>query len=156
MNRSFYVLAFFCLNLIFPSSIISQDSDQNWFSNLEKATEDALITNKNILVVFSGSDWCRPCMKFKEDVLTHSSFTKFAYGKLNVLYLDFPAKKKNKLSKEQQAHNEALAEEFNRNGVFPKIILLNSKAEVVSEIPYEGQQANEFIANVKTKMNSND
>jgi len=42
--------------------------------------------------------------------------------RLVVLYLDFPAKRKNRLSKEQTAHNEALAERFNKSGAFPKLM----------------------------------
>ena len=64
---------------------------------------------------------------------------------IDVLYLDFPAKKKNKLSKEQTAHNESLAEKYNQSGLFPHIILMDKNEKIVKTISYEGQDVDTFI-----------
>ena len=36
---------------------------QNWQTTFDNAKTVAEKENKNILLVFSGSDWCGPCMK---------------------------------------------------------------------------------------------
>ena len=51
----------------------------------------------------------------------------FAKDNLVLLNLDFPAKKANRLSEEQTEHNEALAEKYNKKGVFPLLVVLNEK-----------------------------
>ena len=115
-----------------------------WFTNIEEAKSTATENGQNILMVFAGSDWCKPCMQFKKDILNNNDFTSQNNENLVVLYLDFPARKKNKLSKEQTKHNEALADQFNRSGVFPKIILLDAQAKKLKEISFEGQSVKAF------------
>ena len=96
-------------------------------------------------MVFGGSDWCRPCIQFKKEILDASSFRENTNGKVAVLYLDFPSKKKNRLSKEATKHNEALAAKYNTSGTFPKIILMNKAMVKIREISYEGQSSSDFI-----------
>jgi thioredoxin-related protein len=98
-----------------------------------------------ILMVFAGSDWCRPCMQFKQQVLTNEAFLAYADTALVILYLDFPAKKKNQLDSGQLKHNEALAERYNKSGAFPAIIMLNAQEEILAKLVYRQQTAEEFI-----------
>lgn len=41
---------------------------QNWQTNFEEAKVLAQKENKNIVLVFSGSDWCAPCMKLEKNI----------------------------------------------------------------------------------------
>jgi hypothetical protein len=45
---------------------------------------------------------------------------------------DFPRLKKNKLSNEEQKINDALADKFNKDGVFPKLVLMNSEGKILA------------------------
>ena len=121
----------------------------SWQTNFDEAKVIATEEEKNILMIFAGSDWCGPCIKLKKTVLLDGEFVEYQNSKLILLYLDFPARKKNKLSKIQTAHNEALASIYNASGVFPKIVLLNSDGEVLKDIKYEGQSTKAFINNVE-------
>ena len=38
-------------------------SAQNWETTWKDATQKASAENKKIVLVFSGSDWCIPCIK---------------------------------------------------------------------------------------------
>ena len=116
-----------------------------WFTDLAEAQNFAAENQTKILMVFAGSDWCKPCIQFKQDILSSEDFVKYADGKIAVLYLDFPARKKNRLSTEQTAHNEALAERFNRSGVFPKILLLDKDKNILAEPEFKNQSPSDFI-----------
>jgi thioredoxin-related protein len=102
-----------------------------WGTNFEQAREDALQHQKLILLNFSGSDWCGPCIKLKQDVLDSPTFLTFATNKLNLVRADFPRKKANQLSAQQTFHNEALAERYNPEGKFPYTVLLNAQGKVL-------------------------
>lgn len=128
---------------------LSSNLPETWTTNYDKAILSASEKNQNILMVFSGSDWCAPCKKLKKDILTSEEFTNYEEKHLTILYLDFPSKKKNKLSKEQTQHNEDLAERYNKSGVFPKVLLLNQSGEIIKEIRYEGQSSGEFIQSIQ-------
>jgi thioredoxin-related protein len=140
------ILIFFSLYIAGLSSLYSQEHDVNYFTSSEEAISYATEHDGKILMVFAGSDWCRPCMKFKQEVLEQAEFKTKTEDKLAVLYLDFPSKKKNKLSAEETAHNEALAREYNTSGTFPTIILMDKAMHKIREITYEGQSLDQFIS----------
>lgn len=130
----------------------AQSDHENWFTDFETANQFATEHDGYILMVFAGSDWCKPCIQLKKDILTSDDFNEFAKDKMAILYLDFPARKKNRLSESQTAHNESLAEQYNRNGAFPKIVLLDSSKEIVAQPEFKGQSAESFIAELKEKL----
>ena len=151
MKKILVITVIFLCNIIsFAQNDLSEDlKNGEWFSDIEQATEQAQTTNGAILMVFAGSDWCRPCMQFKKEVLESEQFVKFADQKLAVLYLDFPAKKKNRLSEEATTHNEKLAEQYNRSGIFPKVVLVDEDGAVLKDIIYTNQKADQFILECK-------
>jgi thioredoxin-related protein len=106
-------------------------STAEWTTDFSKAKTEASEKSKYILLNFSGSDWCGPCMKLKKEVLDSEAFLKFAEDKLVLVRADFPRNKKNKLSPEQTKQNEALAEKYNNEGKFPLTVLIDATGKVV-------------------------
>lgn len=128
--------------------LAQQLSAQTDFLSVDKALIQSSQEQKPILLIFSGSDWCKPCIQLKENVLETAAFTKFA-EELIVLYLDFPYKRANKLSKQEQKHNENLAERYNKNGHFPKSVFIDHTGKNIGEVVYEkGMNANQFITEI--------
>ena len=97
--------------MLFFISIVGYS--QEWLTNFDDATAIAQKENKNIIMVFSGSDWCAPCIKLEKYIWESDDFKKYANENWILLKLDFPKRKANKLSKEKQSHNDALAEKYN-------------------------------------------
>ena len=100
-------------------------------SNLDEAQALARKQNKLILLKFSGSDWCGPCIMIKKTIFDAPEFQSFANDKLILLNADFPRQKKNQLSKEQQELNDRLAEKYNPQGLFPFLALTDADGEVL-------------------------
>ncbi|MCS7009233.1 MAG: thioredoxin family protein, partial [Chthoniobacterales bacterium] len=50
----------------------------------------AKISNKPILLKFTGSDWCPPCKKLHKEVFATPEFQKFAEKNLIFVVIDFP------------------------------------------------------------------
>lgn len=118
-------------------------------TNFDVAKEQAQAMNGQILMVFAGSDWCRPCKQFKASILQDKTFNDSLKDKLIVLYLDFPSKRANKLPAEEAALNDALAAKFNPMGVFPHIILMDSAGEPIEILEFKGQGSTDFIATIE-------
>lgn len=104
-----------------------------WKLDFAAAKTEAVTNHKMILLNFSGSDWCGPCIKLKKEVFETSEFEAYAVQNLVLLRADFPRQKKNQLPKDQVALNEALAERYNQKGVFPLTLLLDERGKVVGE-----------------------
>ena len=118
---------------------------QNWKSNFEEAKLEASKENKNILLVFSGSDWCAPCIKLDNAVWKSEAF-KLESEKNWVIYrADFPKKKANQLTPEQTENNKKLAEKYNRNGSFPLVILLDKTGKTIGMTGFKNVSATEYI-----------
>jgi thioredoxin-related protein len=112
-------------------------SAQQHFTEVLSAAKDS---GKNVLIVFSGSDWCIPCIKMEKQVFLNDAFKEYAREHLVIVHADFPRLKKNQLPKEQQTANEALADKYNSHGSFPMTVLTDPNGMVLEEWPgYEGK-----------------
>jgi thioredoxin-related protein len=134
---------FVCIIVISTTNTIAQ-------SNLDEALQKAKMENKHVFLNFSGSDWCRSCILLKKTILDTEEFKKFADEKLVILDVDFPRLKKNKLSKEQTAINEALAARYNKKGQFPTVLLLDSNAKVLGKTAYKKIAPEAYIEHIKS------
>ena len=116
--------------------------------NFDEALSLARENHQKVLMVFAGSDWCIPCKKFEKTILETPEFKEFEEKNLVVLFLDFPARKKNQLPETQKLHNEMLAKKYNPSGVFPTILLLAPDGGLLKEIKFKNQKTSEFIAEI--------
>lgn len=102
-----------------------------WMGDFSVAKKQARESHKQILINFSGSDWCGPCIRLRSEILESESFVKYASDNLVLVRADFPRQKKNQLSKEQVALNESLAEIYNKDGKFPFTLLVDENGKVL-------------------------
>ena len=109
----------------------------HWQFDFEQAKADAAINNKNVLIYFSGSDWCKPCIQLKKEVMEDPSFQEYAKDKFVMVLADFPRRKKNRLTESQTEHNEALAEKYNLQGYFPLIVITDPEGNVIGRTGFE-------------------
>jgi thiol-disulfide isomerase/thioredoxin len=110
-----------------------------WEPSFENAKKTAKEKNELILLNFSGSDWCGPCIMLRKEYLENESFLAMAKDNLIMVNADFPRRKKNIGTPEQIKRNEALAEKYNKEGVFPLTLILNADGKVLKS--YQGKPA---------------
>lgn len=117
----------------------------------EQSLSKAQTEHKNVMLFFSGSDWCAPCVKFKKQFVLTDAFKSFAESNLVIYNADFPRQKKNQLPKEIAVENGKLADKYNSKGYFPMILLLNNKGDVIKkweQLPTETLE--QFIDKLKS------
>ncbi|MFK8006406.1 MAG: thioredoxin family protein [Saprospiraceae bacterium] len=130
MKKEIMILFIALLNV---SSVLAQD----WQTDFLKAKEIATEENKPIVLVFQGSDWCTPCIKLDRQIWSTDSFKNYAKNNFVLLQADFPRRKKNALSKTQAEANAALAETYNKSGVFPFVVMLDKEGKVLGQTGYK-------------------
>lgn len=102
-----------------------------WQTDFEKAKTLATQKHQLILLNFSGSDWCAPCIRMKREIFNSDPFSKMADTTLVLVNADFPRNKKNQLNEEIKKQNEQLADKYNPEGKFPYTLLLDANGKVV-------------------------
>lgn len=126
-----------------------------WLNDFEVAKHAAAENHKQILLNFSGSDWCAPCIKMKKEVFESEKFLSLAGEQLVLVRADFPRNKKNKLSVEQTKKNEMLAEKYNPQGKFPLTVLLDADGKVIREWDgYVFSSQDKFIADLTKTLDN--
>lgn len=102
-----------------------------WEPDFNNAKKIAKEKNELILLNFSGSDWCGPCIVLRKNYLESQAFTDMAKENLVMVNADFPRKKSNIGTPGQVKRNEGLAEIYNKEGSFPLTLLLDSDGKVL-------------------------
>lgn len=118
---------------------------QDWKYNFEEAKELAKQQDKNIILIFSGSDWCAPCIKLEKNIWESEVFQKESVEKWILVKANFPRKKVNQLSEEQSNHNRNLAEKYNIDGSFPLVVLLDNTGKVLGKMGFKNVPPEEYI-----------
>jgi len=90
--------------------------------NLAAEIQRAKTEHKLVVLEFSGSDWCQPCMDFHKRVAANPEFIAYSQSNFVWLELDFP--EKFKLRPETEATNRLLLAQF-KVEPFPTFIVLD-------------------------------
>ncbi len=126
-------------------------SAPEWHHNLDEARQIAQKEHRFIVLNFSGSDWCGPCIRMHKEIFASEAFTNLAANKLVLVNADFPRLKRNQLSKGQQTINDALADKYNPNGKFPYTVLLDQDGKVIKDWEgFTGNKPEEFCNQLST------
>lgn len=124
-----------------------------WVPNITMAKATAIEKHLPIMLVFSGSDWCKPCIKLKTQILLTDTFSAYAKDHFVLLNLDFPRKSKNKLCPEQQAHNDELASKYNMEGTFPLVVIIDADGKILATSGFLDITPAAYIANLESLLN---
>lgn len=126
--------------------ITLQAQAQQWLTDLDAAKVVAEKEGKNIILVFSGSDWCAPCIKLEKNIWDSAAFKAEAVSNWVLVKADFPKKKANALPEAQQKQNAALSEKYNREGTFPLVVLMDKNGKALGKTTYKNITPQEYIA----------
>lgn len=112
--------------IAFPVSSQAAETPES----LDKIIETATAKKTPILLLFTGSDWCPPCMRMEKEVFNTPEFENYAKADIAFVKLDFP--RRSAQSEEIKTRNEALAQKFGITG-FPTMVLLSSSGKELAK-----------------------
>jgi len=146
------------MNLLVSLLFISLfGSALSWENDFNIAKKEASAKDRYILINFSGSDWCAPCIKMHKEVFESDVFKTYSSANLVLINADFPRSKKNQLDEVQAQRNEQLASQFNRYGKFPYTILTDAEGRILKT--WEGlpeKSAAQFVDDIKLSIHKAD
>ncbi|MDU7686670.1 thioredoxin family protein [Akkermansia sp.] len=93
---------------------------------MDAAKKEAAEQKKDLMIEFTGSDWCPPCMQLRANVFSKPDFQKEAQKNFVLLELDYPRSKEQ--SAEVKAANQKLAEQYGVTG-FPTVVFADASGK---------------------------
>jgi thioredoxin-related protein len=116
--------AIFTLGL---AAIVAPAIAADWMTDLDAAKTQAAEQGKDILVNFTGSDWCGYCIRMRKDVLEQPEFDAYAADKFVLLEIDIP---RGPLAQDERERRMNICRQYDVTG-FPTFLVLNSAGDVL-------------------------
>jgi thioredoxin-related protein len=119
---------------------------EGWTHDWEAAKKQAASEKKDLLLDFTGSDWCGWCIKLDKEVFQKEGFKKAAKEKFILVEVDFP-NDTSKISQETQDQNKKLGEEFGIKG-YPTILLCDASGKPFAQTGYRPDGEEKYVAHL--------
>lgn len=119
-----------------------------WSDNVQASTETAKNEKKDLLLNFTGSDWCQFCIQLDKEVLGKDEFIQQASAHFVLVKLDFP---KNTESQSQQLieQNNEWQKRLAVEG-FPTIALLDAEQRPYAFTGFREETADQYWAHLES------
>ncbi|NMA47414.1 MAG: thioredoxin family protein [Lentisphaerae bacterium] len=144
--KKFLALLALCSLFALPSFA----ADDGWLQDFEAAKKAAKESNKPILLDFTGSDWCRWCIKLDEEVFSKDVFKTYAKDNLILFKADFPRRGGNQPDA-VKTQNRKLAEQFKVEG-FPTIFVIDHNEKILGQLGYQPGGPEKYVETIKAVL----
>ena len=99
---------------------------QGWMTDIDAALAKGKTEKKAVMVEFTGSDWCPPCIMMHKKVFSKKAFTEAASKKYILVVIDIPNK-----DPDLKKKNSLVLEKYKVSGV-PTVILFDDDGKEFS------------------------
>lgn len=137
------------LSVAATSLASAQEAEQRWFADYDQAVAVAKAEGKDLLVDFTGSDWCYWCKKLDEEVFSHDSWYSKANESFVLVALDFPNSAEAKAAVPNPERNQELVKKYQVGG-YPTILLMTAEGEVFAKTGYQEGGPESYVSHMAT------
>ena len=122
---------------------------EGWTHDFAAARKQAADEKKDLLIDFTGSDWCGWCERLNEQVFIHAPFKAGVKDKFVLVELDYPQKPENvaKLSDETKAQNKELQAKYSING-YPTILLCDAEGRPYAKTGFQKGGPEKYVTHL--------
>ncbi|MEL6713293.1 MAG: thioredoxin family protein, partial [Planctomycetota bacterium] len=119
-------------------------SGDGWYADFDVAAEVAKKENKDLLVDFTGSDWCGWCIKLDNEVFSEEVWQKGVEKEYVLVALDFPNADELKAQVPNPERNRELQDKYGVRG-FPTILMMTPDGEVYGQTGYKSGGPEKYL-----------
>lgn len=152
------ILAFsLAVATVFAVTSDSMATGEGWTDHFEKAKAQAAAEGKDILIDFTGSDWCGWCIKLDNEVFKQDAFKASAPKDFVLVALDYP-RDKSLVTEEVAKQNEQLKTEYAISG-YPTLYLTDATGRPYARAGYKAGGPEvylPYLAELKAKGEARD
>jgi thioredoxin-related protein len=148
MNPSKRCVALAAL-LFLTLAVTTAQAGDDWSTDWNVALAQAKAENKDILIDFSGTDWCGWCIRLKREVFSKDEFKNEAPKHFVIFVADFLRKRENMVKQDPKVRAQImqLIQEFAVKG-FPSVFLLDSQGRPYARTGYQRGGPEKYVAHL--------
>lgn len=120
---------------------------EQWTEDFAAAQESAQSEGKDMILDFTGSDWCGWCIKLNEEVFSQEVFQVYAPEHFVLVELDYPTPKVEQ-SDELKAQNAELKEHYAIRG-YPTIFLTDGEGVPYAQTGYQAGGPDNYVEHLE-------
>ncbi|MFG0318295.1 MAG: thioredoxin family protein [Planctomycetota bacterium JB042] len=125
------------------AAVGSAGAAEGWLRDVEAAKARAKEEGKDLLLDFTGSDWCVWCLKLDGEVFQADPFPRRVVETFVPVTLDFP-RDANRVTPEEKARNEEWQERLGVRG-FPTVVLADADGRPYARTGYREGGPEEYL-----------
>ena len=126
-----------------------------WVVSYNKAVEQAKLTGRPIMLVFSGSDWCTWCQKLSQEVFTTHEFARWSTDNVIKVEVDFPMT--HPLPEAVRLQNENLKAQFGGEvATYPTVLFISADGKILGKTGYVAGGPRNWIEKAKDVVKPTD
>lgn len=136
--------------LLIPSAFAQEETTEEttgheaWFADFDKAQAKAKEAKKDLLVDFTGSDWCGWCIRLDKEVFSQDAFKAGVEDHFILVALDFPRDEALLAKVPNPERNQELGEKYGVRG-YPSILLMTPDGTVYGRTGYRPGGAEPYV-----------
>ena len=132
MLQRFFFVALICAATCSTGSVLAEENP--WSDDPQAAAKLAKGEGKDLLLLYTGSDWCPPCQKLEQEVFDDEDF--YAEAEQHFVFVKFDFLRKSPISEKTKALNQEWAKKYGVD-TFPTVILVDAKLRPYAFAGYE-------------------
>ena len=121
-----------------------------WTSDFAKAKTVANKKDQQMLLLFTGSDWCIWCKRLKDEILSKPDFKDWAADNIVLVYLDYP--RNDYRGEELRQQNAKLGKTYDIKG-YPTVVVAAPDGKEMARLGYMEGGPKTFIRALKKVIN---
>ena len=143
------ILALLVGLMLAAPAVAAEEAGITWYDDFDKAVAAAKAEGKDLLVDFTGSDWCGWCVRLHKEVFAHDEFNQGVKDKYVLVALDFPRGDEAKAKVPNPTRNDELMKKYGIRG-FPSILLMNADGDVYARTGYQRGGPAAYLKHLET------
>jgi S1-C subfamily serine protease len=124
---------------------------EGWLQDPESARRVAAQENKDVLILFGGSDWCRWTKRLAQEVLFTPAFRDWAGRQFVLVLVDFPQHRDARAKVEDPGRNQRLFRVYEVEG-FPTVVLTDAQGRSYGVEHYRKGGPEAYLAHLAQQL----
>ena len=133
--------------LVVATAAAATEPNTGWTVSYDQAISESQQTNKPVMLLFTGSDWCIYCKKLEAEVFATEQFSNWSSGKFVKVEVDFPQGSVLPHSISQQ--NEQLKQRYaGMVTSYPTVLFVDANGNTIAKTGYMPGGASNWMQQV--------